>query len=230
MQRHCCLVAFVRGLFLGCGSMSAPGAPVHVEFTVEDEGFADQVCRLLGRLGLQFSATSRDRNVACYSKRSETGADLLAVLGAHDACLRWEEHMVLGQVRERANRLANCDEANARRAASAGERQADAARRLMASRELAVAARLVALRRRASPGVPVPEPAGAGGARPAAAQQVGAQPSPAAADRARRRPRRLTAYGAKPRAGATMWPRPAASPVVYMLRAMCVVSSPSRYV
>ena len=135
VQRHCCLVAFARGLFLGCGSMSAPGAPVHVEFTVEDEGFADQVCRLLGRLGLQFSATSRDRNVACYSKRSETGADLLAVLGAHDACLRWEEHMVLGQVRERANRLANCDEANARRAASAGERQADAARRLMASRD-----------------------------------------------------------------------------------------------
>jgi DNA-binding protein WhiA len=36
-------------------------------------------------------------------------------------------------VRESANRLANCDEANARRAAAAAERQAAAARRLMAS-------------------------------------------------------------------------------------------------
>jgi hypothetical protein len=54
------------------------------------------------------------------------------VLGAHDARLRWEEHAVLGRVRERANRLANCDEANARRAAEAGGRQVEAARRLMA--------------------------------------------------------------------------------------------------
>jgi len=60
-------------------------------------------------------------------------ADLLAVLGAHDACLRWEEHAVLGTVRESANRLANCDEANAKRAAAAAERQASAARCLMAS-------------------------------------------------------------------------------------------------
>ena len=36
-------------------------------------------------------------------------------------------------MRESANRLANCDEANARRAAAAAERQAAAARLLMAS-------------------------------------------------------------------------------------------------
>jgi DNA-binding protein WhiA len=124
IERHCCLVAFLRGLFLGCGSISAPGAPVHVEFTVEDEDLAAQVQRLLGRLELPFSLMVRERNVACYSKRGQTAADLLAILGAHDSCLRWEEHAVLGTVRESANRLANCDAANARRAASAGVRQA----------------------------------------------------------------------------------------------------------
>ena len=94
VERHCCLVAFLRGLFLGCGSMSAPGAPVHAEFTVEDEGFAEQAQRLLARLELPFSLTRRERNVACYTKRGQTAADLLAVLGAHDSCLRWEEHAV----------------------------------------------------------------------------------------------------------------------------------------
>ena len=39
-----------------------------------------------------------------------------------------------GRVRERANRLANCDEANARRAAEAGRRQVDDARLLQSSR------------------------------------------------------------------------------------------------
>jgi cell division protein WhiA len=133
IEKRCCLVAFLRGLFIGCGSMSAPGAPVHVEYTVEDEGFAEQVQRLLARLDLPFSLTSRERNVACYSKRGQTAADLLAILGAHDSCLRWEEHAVLGTVRESANRMANCDAANARRAASAGARQAALLSELMAS-------------------------------------------------------------------------------------------------
>jgi DNA-binding protein WhiA len=135
VERRCCLVAFLRGLFLGCGSMSAPGAPVHAEFTVEDEGFAEQAQRLLARLELPFSLTRRERNVACYTKRGQTAADLLAVLGAHDSCLRWEEHAVFGTVRESANRLANCDAANARRAAAAGRRQAALMRALMASPE-----------------------------------------------------------------------------------------------
>ncbi len=135
VERRCCLVAFVRGLFLGCGSISAPGAPVHAEFTVEDADLAAQVRRLLGRLDLSFALASRERNVACYTKRGQTAADLLAVLGAHDARLSWEEHAVLGSVRESANRLANCDAANASRAAAAGERQAAAVRALMASAE-----------------------------------------------------------------------------------------------
>jgi DNA-binding protein WhiA len=133
LERHCCLVAFLRGLFLGCGSVSGPGAPVHAEFTIEDESFAEQVQRLLARLELPFSLTSRERNIACYTKRGQTAADLLAILGAHDSRLRWEEHAVLGTVRESANRLANCDAANARRAASAGARQAALLAELMAS-------------------------------------------------------------------------------------------------
>jgi DNA-binding protein WhiA len=133
VRRHCCLVAFVRGMFLGCGSISTPGAPVHAEFTLEDAGLAREFAAQLARLELPFSVAERGRNAACYGKRGETAADLLTVLGAHGARLRWEEHLVLGQVRESANRLANCDEANARRAAAAAHRQVAAARRLMAS-------------------------------------------------------------------------------------------------
>ncbi len=133
VRRHCCLTAFVRGMFLGCGSISTPGSPVHAEFTVEDTDLARDLASHLRRLDLVFSVAERERNAACYTKRGETAADLLTLMGAHDARLRWEEHLVLGQVRESANRLANCDEANARRAAVAAARQAAAARRLMAS-------------------------------------------------------------------------------------------------
>ncbi len=132
VEKRWCAVGFARGAFLGCGSISPPGDPVHAEFTLEDALLAGDLAALLRRLGLPFSVSERDRNIACYTKRGETAADLLATLGAHDARLRWEEHLVLGHVRERANRLANCDEANARRAATAARRQVELARALVA--------------------------------------------------------------------------------------------------
>jgi len=125
--RHCCAVAFMRGAFLGCGSISTPGAAVHVEFTVESAELAEGLAALLRKLGLEFQVVERQRNLACYAKRGETAADLLASLGAHSARLRWEEKQVLGQVRERANRLTNCDQANAERTARAAARQVQVA-------------------------------------------------------------------------------------------------------
>jgi len=134
VRGHCCLVAFVRGMFLGCGSISTPGAAVHAEFTLVDAELARELAAQLDRLGMAFSVAERDRNAACYTKRAETAADLLAAVGAHAARLRWEEHSVLGRVREDANRRANCDQANARRAAAAAGRQTAAARRLVSSK------------------------------------------------------------------------------------------------
>ena len=84
-------------------------------------------------------------------------------------------------MRESANRLANCDAANARRAASAGARQAVMLAELMetaAWRDLPAQLREVAELRVE---YPLPEPHGAGRDRRSAAEQVGAQPPPAPA-------------------------------------------------
>ena len=107
---------------------------------------ADECRGLLARLGLEFHVALRDRNAACYTKRGETAADLLAVLGAHSARLAWEEQLVFGEVRGRANRLANCDQANAGRAATAALRQTETIRLLMRDDAWTVAPQ--ALRRR----------------------------------------------------------------------------------
>jgi len=52
VERRCCVVAYLRGLFLGCGTLSSPGAAVHVEFTLAGDEAAAQARRLLARLGL----------------------------------------------------------------------------------------------------------------------------------------------------------------------------------
>jgi hypothetical protein len=160
VARRCCRVAFVRGAFLGCGSISPPGSAVHAEFTFESGELADDCRRLLARLGLHFRVTTRERNSACYTKRGDTAADLLAVLGAHTARLAWEEHLVFGEVRGRANRLANCDQANAGRAARAALRQTESFRALMADERWASvpsALRSVATLRLKHPYLSLPE-------------------------------------------------------------------------
>jgi len=163
VARRCCQVAFVRGAFLGCGSISPPGAAVHAEFTFESAELADDCRRLLGRLGLEFRVAVRERNAACYTKRGETAADLLAMLGAHTARLAWEEHLVFGEVRGRANRLANCDQANAGRAARAALRQTETVRLLMTDERWAsvpAALRSAAALRLRYPYLSLPELAG----------------------------------------------------------------------
>ncbi len=83
VARRCCRVAFARGAFLGCGSISPPGSAVHAEFTFESGSSPRTAAACWLGSASTFASRTRDRNAACYTKRGETAADLLAVLGAH---------------------------------------------------------------------------------------------------------------------------------------------------
>jgi len=58
-----------------------------------------------------------------YVKGREEVAGVLALAGAQQAALTVEEGAVLKEVRAQANRVANCDEANVRRASTAAQLQ-----------------------------------------------------------------------------------------------------------
>ena len=72
----------------------------------------------------------RGRHAAAYAKGAERIADVLAVAGAGDAVLVFEERSVMGSTRSRANRLANADHANLVRASRAAHEQVRAVQRL----------------------------------------------------------------------------------------------------
>ena len=121
--RRCCAGAYLRGAFLAHGSVSEPRAPVHFEVRTPDRTTATGVRELIERLG----ATARIREhrgaFAVYAKDGPTVGRVLAAMGATDAYLEWEQGSVWKTVRGEANRLANCDEANARRTARAAMEQ-----------------------------------------------------------------------------------------------------------
>ena len=117
--RRCCAGSYLRGAFLAHGSVSEPRAAVHMEVRVPERETAAGIGALVERLGAAARVREHRGAFAVYAKDGPTVGRLLAAMGAHDGYMEWEQGSVWKSVRGEANRLANCDQANARRTAIA---------------------------------------------------------------------------------------------------------------
>jgi DNA-binding protein WhiA len=127
--RPCCRAAYLRGALLASGSVSGP-RNAHLELRSANVEGAQFLASLAGEEGFRLAVHDRGRHAVAYAKATETIAELLAFLGAHEAALRLEENAVVASTRARANRLANADHANIVRASRAAESQLRAISRL----------------------------------------------------------------------------------------------------
>ncbi|MFA6001619.1 MAG: DNA-binding protein WhiA, partial [Thermoleophilia bacterium] len=134
IKGSCCQAAFLRGAFVASGSVSEPGAPAHFEIYADSSAFLDTIEEAATALALPLSRTSRSRrHPAVFSKRLGTIRDFLVTVGAHQAAIEFEERAIMSSVRSDANRIANCDQANAARCSRAAMRQIEAIRQLQES-------------------------------------------------------------------------------------------------
>lgn len=123
LKRRCCKAAFLRGVVIGAGSVNPPWREAHLEIVTPHEALAGDLARLLEGLAFHAGVYARRGSHVVYLKGREEVAELLALAGAQEAALAIEEQAVMKDVRARANRLANCDEANLRRTSIAADRQ-----------------------------------------------------------------------------------------------------------
>ncbi len=126
VKKTCCRNAFLRGCLIGAGSANAPQKEPHLEILTSNQAFSTDLARLLRETDFRPGERLRRGSYVVYLKGRDEVAGLLALAGAHRAALQVEEQAVVKEVRSRANRLANCDQANLRRTSSAASRQADA--------------------------------------------------------------------------------------------------------
>lgn len=126
VARRCCRAAYLRGVLVAAGSVSAPRAAGHLELRAADPGSAAALAVLAAEDGLRLAVAERRGASIAYTKNKQTIRDLLVHVGAHDAALHFEEAEVIAATRERANRLTNCDEANLARLGQAARRQRQA--------------------------------------------------------------------------------------------------------
>jgi cell division protein WhiA len=136
VARSCCRSAYLRGALLGGGSLSGPRAP-HLEIRSASLAGARFVADVAAREGAKLAINDRRRHAVAYAKGIETIADILAVAGASDTVLVFEEAAVMATTRARANRLANADHANLVRTSRAAHGQLRAVEQLRSSGALA---------------------------------------------------------------------------------------------
>ncbi len=134
--KACCRGAYIRGAFLGGGSLSGPRSP-HLELRTATPASASFLAAVGAAEGVPLTVQERRSYSAAYAKRAETIADALALAGASDTALGFDEAAVVGEARARANRLANADHANLVRAGRAAHAQLLAVRRLEEAGRLA---------------------------------------------------------------------------------------------
>jgi DNA-binding protein WhiA len=127
--RSCCRGAYLRGAFLGGGSVSGPRA-AQLELRASSRDGAELLAEVAAREGVVLSVAERDSHAVAYARSGESIADLLALVGAGEGALRLDEHAVLAAARAQANRLVNADEANVKRTVQAAQRQLEVIRGL----------------------------------------------------------------------------------------------------
>ncbi len=117
--------AFLRGAFLGGGSVSHPEKNYHLEFVANNEEFATSLMDLINSLGLNSKIVSRKNSYVVYLKESEQISDLLSLIGAHQALLSLQNVKILKQMRNDVNRIVNCETANLSKTVNAAVRQVE---------------------------------------------------------------------------------------------------------
>lgn len=105
--------AYLRGLFLMCGSVNDPKkSRYHLEFNLDDEDYANFVNRLLNVFKLNSKLLHRDNNYMVYVKEAEKIGDFLRIIGATKAVLYYEDIRIYRDHKNMTNRLNNCEQAN----------------------------------------------------------------------------------------------------------------------
>lgn len=108
--------AFLKGMFLACGSINDPKKnQYHLEFLVKEEEDAKLIDDLLNSLKIKSKVLKRDREYMAYVKSSENISDFIKYLGAFNALFYFEDIRIYKDHKNMVNRLNNCEQANVER-------------------------------------------------------------------------------------------------------------------
>lgn len=114
---------FIAGAFLSCGSVNNPENGYHLEFVINSEKLCSDLLELLLSFELNAKSVIRKNNHILYIKESENIEEILTFMGAQNSTLEIMNIKIFKDMRNRVNRVRNCDIANLNKTSAASVSQ-----------------------------------------------------------------------------------------------------------
>lgn len=125
IKKRCCKRAYIRGAFLGGGSLSDPEKTYHLEFVTHNKDHAQDLSYIINSFNLNSKIVIRKDYYVVYLKEGEQIVDLLNIIEAHSSLLELENIRVVKGIRNNINRIVNCETANLSKTINAAVRQVE---------------------------------------------------------------------------------------------------------
>ncbi|MBE7027647.1 MAG: DNA-binding protein WhiA [Ruminococcaceae bacterium] len=136
VQEECCKRAYLRGAFLGGGSVTSPLKSYHFELETHYQGLSRDLIQLLYDMDIDAKTVTRKSLSVIYIKESEVIADLIALMGATDAMIELLNVKMEKDYKNNINRQVNCETANLKKQGDAAAKQIFAIKKLMADKRV----------------------------------------------------------------------------------------------
>ena len=130
LEKDCCRVSFLRGAFLTGGSVTDPEKRYHLELATNHHTVSRETESLLLDQGFMPKAALRNGSSILYFKQSDAIEDFLAFLGAPLTAMGIMEAKIEKEMKNKINRIVNCDNANTSKVVEAAQAQIAAIRTL----------------------------------------------------------------------------------------------------
>ena len=122
--------AFIRGAFMGAGSINNPENSYHLEITVSNEENLSVLQKQLENFDIHAKTLITVNKFSVYLKEGEEISRLLALIGANKAVMQFEDIRIQKEMRGKVNRIVNCETANLNKTINAAIEQIAAIEKL----------------------------------------------------------------------------------------------------
>ena len=123
IKTKCCKKAYLRGIFMGSGTINDPEKGYHLEIVCNSMNLANDLKKIINTfVDLSVKIVERKKSYVVYMKNSNYISDTLTLMGAHTQLLNYENVRIKKEIMNNTVRITNCDSANTDRILDASER------------------------------------------------------------------------------------------------------------
>lgn len=115
LKKDCCKRAYLRGAFLGSGSVNNPEKSYHMEIVCSTLAHARELQGLLADFQINARICQRKGQYVLYLKDGDQIVEFLGLIGAHQALFAFENERIRKELYNNVNRQENFDLANMER-------------------------------------------------------------------------------------------------------------------